>query len=149
VKFYDLETAPNVFDIVWCKWPRREDAGRPGPWVRPVLVLDKRLMLDERDQTAWMAITAAYGTGLENVKPAEVAGNILIPTAKCHAAGLHKATIFKLDLNNRKRLPWAEEYFVPQEYVRSQKIIVGSLDADQQRLFHACFQARGFAFPLP
>ena len=62
--FYDSNTAPDVFDVVWCMWPRREDKLAPGPWVRCVLVLD---MLDTKTTTEYALVTAAYGTGAENV----------------------------------------------------------------------------------
>jgi hypothetical protein len=32
--FYDLASLPEVYDIVWCKWPQREDKTMPGPIVR-------------------------------------------------------------------------------------------------------------------
>jgi len=149
VEFYDPTTAPDVFDIVWCKWPRREDKLGPGPWVRAVLVLDVRLMVDSQNENEWAAVTAAYGTGAENVKAEHFKGNLLITAAECGLLGLHKATVFKLDPGSRKRLPWAEDYFVPQGYVLNQGIVAGSLSAGQQTIVKACLKERGLAFPLP
>jgi hypothetical protein len=148
VNLYDARTAPSVFDVVWCKLPRREDKLGPGPWVRPVLVIDVRLMVDI-DETEWAAITVAYGTGADNVPMHDRKGHLVIGEHEYHALGLHKPTVFKIDLQNRKRLPWAEEYFVPQSYVRNRKIIAGSLNEAQQEAFYACFKERGFKFPLP
>lgn len=147
MQFYDPKTAPDVFDVVWCKWPMHRL--EPGEWVRPVLVLDARLMIDGRDETEWAALTVAYGTGAEHVPEAKRANHLFIPHSDCRTLGLHKATVFKLDAGNRKRLPWAEEYFVPQEYVQSQNILAGRLNADQQALVLAGFKARGLEFPLP
>lgn len=147
MNFYDLKTAPKVFDIVWCKWPGRGDKLGPGPWIRCVLVLDVRLMLHEPTNTEYAAITATYGTGAEHVD--DVSGHLLVPTARAELLGLHKATVFKLDVGNRLRLPWAEEYFVPQGYVQSQGIIAGSLSKDQQATVLDCLKKRGLAFPLP
>jgi hypothetical protein len=42
--FHDLASLPEVYDIVWCKWPQREDKNRPGEFVRPVLVRETRIM---------------------------------------------------------------------------------------------------------
>lgn len=146
---YDATTAPSVYDIVWCKWPYKELPGAPGPVARCVLVLDVRLMTDVRDETEWAAVTVAYGTGAENVKPADLENNLLIGDAEYRGLGLHKPTVFKLDPRNRKRLPWAEDYFVTQGYVRSQQLIAGSLNEKQRATFHECFKQRGLAFPLP
>ena len=149
MQFYDATAAPSVYDIVWCKWPYRERPGEPGPVVRCTLVLDVRLMTDARDEKEWAAVTVAYGTELEKVRPQDLLNNLIIPRTEYRALGLHKATVFKLDLGNRKRLPWAEDYFVTQGYVRSQNLIAGSLTAKQRETFLECFRQRGLAFPLP
>ena len=149
MQLYDATAAPSVYDIVWCKWPYRERPDIPGPVARCVLILDVRLMIDAHDETEWAAVTVAYGTGAEHVEAADLTNNLLIPDTECRARGLHKATVFKLDVRNRKRLPWAEDYFVTQGYVRSQKLIAGSLNEQQQATFHECFKQRGLAFPLP
>jgi hypothetical protein len=107
-------------------------------------------MVDERTDTKFAAITASYGTGLENVDIAELRqGHLLIPGAQAPRLGLHKATVFKLDLGNRKRLPWAEEYFVPQKYVVSQNIIAGSLSEQERAFVLRYFEKNGLSFPLP
>jgi len=104
-------------------------------------------MLDERTNTEYAAITAAYGTGAEHVD--DLKGHLFIPHARAERLGLHKATVFKLDLENRKRLPWAEDYFVPQGYVQSQGIVAGSLSNEQKAIVLECLKERGLAFPLP
>ena len=147
--FYDPKTAPTVFDVVWCKYPKRENPGAPGEWVRPVLVLDVRLMVDLRDETEWAAVTVAYGTDAANVPQAARTNHLLIRNGEHHALGLHKSTVFKLDIKNRRRLPWAEEYFVPQGYVRDQGIICGRLTEHQQAIVRGCLTARKLIFPLP
>jgi hypothetical protein len=149
VNFHDPKDAPNVFDIVWCKWPHRESKLGPGPWVRAVLVLDVRLMIDARNENEWAAITVAYGTGAENVKLEDIPHNMVIGPVEYAAAGLHKPTVFKLDLGNRKRLPWAEEYFVPKPYVVGRGIIAGRLTAYQKVAVLAHLKARDLQFPLP
>jgi hypothetical protein len=148
VNFYDPGTAPIPFDVVWCKYPTREDPGRPGPWARPVLVLDNRLM-EDTDGTEWAAITAAYGTDARNIKNLDATRHVLIPENEFRAVGLHKPTIFNVDLSNRRRMPWAEEYFVSQDYVVNRGILCGTLNADQEAKCHACFKALGLQFPLP
>jgi hypothetical protein len=106
-------------------------------------------IVHEPTQTEYAAITAAYGTGFENLARTELTNNLLIRGHECQKIGLHKETVFKLDLENRKRLPWAEEYFVPQGYIKSQGIVAGSLDAQQRKFVLACFEARELTFPLP
>lgn len=147
--YHHPDTRPQVYDIVWCKWPRREDKLGPGPWVRCVLVVDVCPMRDDRDGSEFYAVTAQYGTDREKVPQEEWTNNLVIDENEFRAIGLHKPTVFKFDLGNRKRLPWCEEYFVPQGYVRSQGIIAGSLNTGQRVKFHNCFDARGFTFPCP
>ena len=146
--FYEPKSCPRPFDIVWSKWPRREDKLDPGPWVRAVLVLDCRLMVDTRTGTEFTAVTAAYGTGKENVRDTDI-GHLLIGDSEFRAAGLHKPTIFKLDVSNRMRLPWCEEYFVTQGYVRSQNVIAGALTEKQIMQVRECLAAMGLEYPLP
>lgn len=147
--FYDPKTAPAVFDVVWCKWPRREDKLGPGPWVRCVLVLDVRNFVDTRTNKEFAAITAAYGTGAEHCTPDEWKKHLWIPSMEVEALGLHKPTVFKLDLGNRKRLPWASEYFVSQGYVKGQQIIAGSLTDGQKAKAIKYFEDNNLEFPLP
>jgi hypothetical protein len=106
-------------------------------------------MVDTRTGTEFAAITAAYGTGEENVAATDVARHLLIGDGDFRAAGLHKPTVFKLDLSSRKRLPWCEEYFVTQGYVRSQNIITGTLTDRQIMRVKKCLAAMGLTFPLP
>lgn len=148
MQFYDPKTAPAVFDVAWCKWPQREARGVPGPVVRCVLVLDVRLMITD-DETEWAAITAAYGTGADKVPKDRRINHLVIGETEFRALGLHKPTVFKLDAGNRQRLPWAEEYFVSQPYLRSQNIVAGCLTKAQQEKVLACLKARGLQFPLP
>jgi hypothetical protein len=57
-------------------------------------------MTDARNEIEWAAVTVAYGTGAENVKPEDRANHLLITDAEYRALGLHKSTVFKLDLGN-------------------------------------------------
>jgi hypothetical protein len=148
LNYHDLDTRPQVYDIVWCKWPYREDKLRPGPVARCVLVVDVTLMTENGDGTQWIAVTAQYGTDKEKVPPSEYAGNLVIDYGY-RDLGLHKPTVFKFDLGNRKRLAWCEEYFVPQGYVRSQGIVAGRLNTAQRVRFQDCFRERGLTFPCP
>lgn len=145
---YDPQTAPDVYDVVWCKFPLREKPGEPGPWARPTLVLDSRLMVTD-DGVEWADITVAYGTDADKIKNPNAASNLLIPQSEFKALGLHKPTGFQIGLSNRRRMPWGDKYFVPPEYVRNQGIICGKLNKAQQIKFHECFQKLGLQFPLP
>jgi len=149
--FYDQKTAPEVFSIVWCKWPNRGAKLEPGDKVRPTLVLDVRNQIYTPTRETYADVTLAYGTGAENIPEAErdPKGDLLIGAQSILSLGLNKETIFQLDLGNRKRLPWGPKYFVPNEYLRKQHIIAGKLSDDQQRAVLGCFAHRGLAFPLP
>jgi hypothetical protein len=146
---YDPSSAPEVYDIVWCKWPQREDKLAPGSWVRCVLVIDVRPMVDDRTGQEFALLTVQYGSGKENFDVAGLVNSLVIERHEFRDLGLHKPTVFQMDLRNRKRLPWCVDYFVPKEYIVSQAIIAGRLNKDQQRRFHDCLEARGLKFPLP
>jgi hypothetical protein len=146
--FYDPKTAPNVFDVVWCKWPMRELPGKPGEVVRCVLVLDTQLMVTDSGEE-FTALVVAYGTGADNVPEWRRKDHLFIGRGEFRDLGLHKETVFKVDLQNRRRLPWGDEYFVPQDYVRSQNIVAGSLTGYQSAEVVRCIKARGLLFPLP
>jgi hypothetical protein len=147
VYLYDSKTAPNVFDVVWCKFPKREDPGNPGPWVRAVLVVDVSLMRDI-DGTEWAAVTAAYGTGADNVHNLGEPRNLLISREECRALGLHKPTVFRLDESNQREMPWSEEYFVTQGYVKKSKPHCRIAESRSKAKFLECFKKLGRKFPL-
>jgi hypothetical protein len=148
VSYFNPKTAPSVFDVVWCAYPNRERPGQPGQWVRPVLVLDARLMVDA-EGVEFSAITAAYGTDADKVPQNERTNHLLIGNAEYRALRLHKPTVFKLDVRNRKRMPWSPDYFMPQGYVDNQTVIAGLLTDQQQTTVKDCLKARGLSFPLP
>ncbi|UEM16779.1 hypothetical protein J4G43_022725 [Bradyrhizobium barranii subsp. barranii] len=112
-------------------------------------------MIDVRDQVydptgeTFKDITVAYGTGAENIEKPNWRSDLVIGPSEYRAAGLHKPTIFRLDLMNRKRLPWCEKYFVPNDYVRGQNIICGTLSDAQRSAALSCFVAQNLKFPLP
>jgi hypothetical protein len=147
VALYDSKTAPDVFNVVWCMFPLRERPGEAGPVARPSLVIDVRLM-ETDDGIEWADVTAAYGTGAENIKN-PIVTDLLIPQTEYRALSLHKPTIFQLDLMHRRRMPWGDKYFVAPEYVRDCNVILGSLSAIQQKRFHHCLDKAGLQFPLP
>jgi hypothetical protein len=147
--FYNPTTAPAVFDIVWCKWPYSGAKLQPSDEARPVLVLDVRDQIYQPTGQIYADITIAYGTGAENIAKPNWRSDLVIGPNEFRAAGLHKPTIFRLDLRNRKRLPWCEKYFVPNDYVREQNIICGSLSEAQRSAALSCFVAQNLTFPLP
>jgi hypothetical protein len=59
--FHDLTSLPKIHDIVWCKWPQREDKGMPGKIVRPVLVRETRIM--QTGATKYGAVVISYASG--------------------------------------------------------------------------------------
>jgi hypothetical protein len=148
-KFYDPKTAPAVFSVVWCKYPYRGAKLEPSDEVRPVLVLDVRDHIYDPTGEIFADITVAYGTGAENIRLPDVQRDLLINPPEFVELGLHKPTVFQLDLGNRKRLPWAEKYFVPNEYVAKQNIVCGILTEAQKSRVLTCLSYRGLTFPLP
>lgn len=149
--FYEPKTAPEVFNVVWCKWPNRGAKLEPGDKVRPTLVLDVRQHIYVPTGEIYADVTIAYGTGAENIpeKERDLNGDLLIGSQSFLALGLNKETIFQLDLGNRKRLPWGTKYFVPNEYLRKQHIIAGKLSDEQGQAVLGCLAHRGLTFPLP
>jgi hypothetical protein len=148
-KFYDPKTAPAVFSVVWCKYPYRGAKLEPSDEARPVLVLDVRDRIYDPTGEIFADITVAYGTGAENIRVPDVLRDLLINPPEFVALGLHKPTVFQLDLGNRKRLPWGKRYFVPNEYVVKQDIVCGILTEAQKSRVLTCFGYRGLTFPLP
>lgn len=145
-QFYD-SPGPEPGSIVWCKWPLREAKLAPGDIARPVLVLGKKRFVHEPTETEFDDLIIQYGTG--TFSDDDLPRNLCIGKNECKAVGLHKPTLFKMDLGNRRRLPWCAEYFVPQEYVRDQNIVAGSLDPGQWLRLRSCFDQRGLTFPVP
>lgn len=147
-KFYDPKTAPEVFSIVWCKFPYRGAKLEPSKEARPVLVVDVRDYFYEPTKETFANVTVAYGTGAENISKPDRHRDLIIESG-FRDFGLHKPTIFQLDVGNRKRLPWGEKYFVSNDYVANQNIICGKLSDPLIRYFKTCYNIRGMAFPLP
>ena len=106
-------------------------------------------MVDQRTGTEYATITSAYGTSAYHVSDSDIAEHLYISRPECAALGLHNETVFKLDLANRKRLPWSAKYFVTQGYVRAQKIVAGSLKERQRSKVLAYFLKHGLTLPLP
>jgi hypothetical protein len=144
--FYDLSSLPEIHDIVWCKWPEREDKGKPGPVARPVLVRETRVMKKGEIRYGAVVISYATGQGLDGKPIDDAAREIDLCIEKpeeVKAAGLHKATRFSLNLADRKLLPWCEEYFVPPEYVKGAGLVLGRLTDQHRAKMLECMKRRG------
>jgi hypothetical protein len=140
--FHDLGRLPDVHEIVWCKWPQREDKMMPGPTVRPVLVRETRIM-ELIDGTRYGALLVAYGTG-QGINAAATRVDLCIYRPdEVKAAGLHKATRFSLSPRDQKLLPWCQEHFLPPEYVRNLGIVLGRLSDSQRTRLTDCLRERG------
>lgn len=140
--FHDVTTLPELHDIVWCKWPQREDKLLPGPTVRPVLVREAELR-ERLDGTQFGMVLVSYATsaGIDDISRQR---DLVIEANECKAAGLHKATRFSLNPRDRKWLPWSDEYFVPQIYVQNHAgIVCGSLTAGQRDRLRRALKHRG------
>lgn len=148
-KFYDPKSAPAVFSIVWCKWPYRGAKLEPSDEARPVLILDVRERVYDPTNEVFADVTVAYGTGAENLPNLDWKKDLLIGAGDFRALGLHKPTVFELDLSHRKRLPWGDKYFVPNQYIVNQSLIIGNLSDRQKENVLGCFRALNLSFPLP
>src|SRR5580700_1945402 len=141
-RFYSLDSLPARYDIVWCKWPRPVDKLRPGPWTRPVLVREVMVLEYGPSAVRYGAVVVSYGTG-EFDRAARADWDLIIDDwREIKAVGLHKPTMFSLDPGFRRRLPWAEDYFLSPEYVRSVGTIAGRLNSEQLQRLHERLQRR-------
>lgn len=97
--------APAPGDIVWCRFPQREDI-KPGPKPRPALVLS---VMDDADP---LRVRVAYGTTqrLDRVRPTEFVIGADHPAAYA-LAGLSHPT--KFCFTNVVILPYNELWFAP------------------------------------
>jgi hypothetical protein len=139
--FYDLASLPEVYDIVWCKWPQREDKNMPEPIVRPVLVRETRVM--QIDETKYGAVLISYASG-QGIDDVSRSRDLCIEDQKEYrAAGLHKPTRFSLSPGDKKLLPWCEEYFVPPEYVKGAGLTLGKLTTGATRALAGMPEASG------
>jgi|SRR5215471_18991554 len=139
--FYGLSSLPALHDIVWCKWPQREDKNMPGKIARPVLVRETRVM--QKDETRYGAVVISYASGQGIDDASRLVDLCIEKSEEVKAAGLHKPTRFSLSLRDRKLLPWCEEYFVPPEYVKGTGLILGKLNDQQRMQMRSCLIRRG------
>ena len=139
-KFYSLDSLPDPYCIVWCKWPNRKL--EPGLVVRPVLVRESRILEDERTKTLYGALLVSFATGeLFKDKLGEI-DLIIDDWAEVRTLGLHKPTRFSFDPRDQRLLPWSEEFFVAPAYVRDQGIVAGALNPQQIDRLRACLAKR-------
>lgn len=139
--YYDVGTLPEPNDIVWCKWPQREDKGRPGRIVRPTLVREVFVRTDSQTGEAFGSLIISYATG--NLSGDHERDLVVASMERARELGLHKPTRFSLDPSDRKHLLWCEEYFVSPDYVRRQGLVLGSLGEQEIGLLRQCLIKRG------
>jgi hypothetical protein len=139
--FYGISSLPEVHDIVWCKWPQREDRNMPGRIARPVLVRETEILQKGRVQYGAVVISYASGQGIDAA--ARLVDLCIENPADVKAAGLHKPTRFSLAPTDKKRLPWCEEYFVAPQFVRNMRLVLGKLTDQQRERMRGCLIRRG------
>jgi hypothetical protein len=141
-RFYSIDSLPDHGDIVWCKWPYREDKSQPGIDVRPVLVRARRVNRNS-DGTEYGSLMVSYGTGVIAPQPTNGPIDLIIGKTEFRALGLHKPTLFSLNPAEKKHLPWCSEYFVCQQYLVEQEILIGRLNLAQKERLKGCLRRRG------
>lgn len=142
-KYYSLNSLPEPFDVVWCRYPLVEDPGNPGLWARPTLVWQTKILEDD-EGTRYGAVTVSYGGDSKGEKPDASTKDLIIDDwGTVKKIGLHKPTRFSADPNGRPEFIWGPEYFVPPEYLRYSKIVIGRLDDAMVERLKGCLKARG------
>ncbi|GAC1337803.1 MAG: hypothetical protein NVS4B4_05230 [Bradyrhizobium sp.] len=135
LNYYPLNTLPQQYDIVWCRYPL--SGLTPGPVARPSLLLDVKI----NQQQNIGAIICTYGTSQFNAT--HFGKDLIILPHEYMALGLHKQTRFALSLKSRMNLAWCSEYFVAPGYAKSQNVIAGALTDKQIERMLACLSAQG------
>jgi hypothetical protein len=144
--FYAVDSLPALYSVVWCKWPQRRL--EPGV-VRPVLVRETRIMEDRRTALRYGAVLVSFATGdLFKDKLGDI-DLIIDDWTEVRALGRHKPTRFSCDPQDRRLLPWGDQFFVAPEYVRGRGIIMGQLNQDQINRLNSCLVERGSSSSLP
>lgn len=98
-------TAPPSFSIAACRFPLREDPNKPGPKLRPGLIVAIR----QNPNSKLFACDVAYGT--KNLKILQ-RGNVDIIVQ--HAADIDQfglACATRFDLDRILPLPWNDAFF--------------------------------------
>ncbi len=140
--FYSVESLPEPGAILWCKWPHRESRSHPAEYVRPVLVRACKINALPDGKT-FGSLTVSYGTGTIG-DPAEGAElDLIIGENEFRQLGLHKPTRFSLNPADKKHLPWCEEYFVGQAYLKANRVVIGNLTEVQSERIRQCLKRRG------
>ena len=116
-----IRTPPSRFDIVATWYPER-DSAKPGPRLRPSLVLS---VLQE-EETSEFACEVAFGTKVLKLMQREHLDLIIQNAAHLRQIGLFRATRFDLDLV--LILPWTQDFFSCWDGFQTP--VVGTLTTD-------------------
>jgi hypothetical protein len=139
--FYDTATLPEPGDIVWCKWPYRDNPGQPGPVARPTLVRETFVRQDLHTETTFGSLIISYGTGEFDERHFDL-DLVISDMRRARELGLHKPTRFSLDPADRKHLLWCEEFFIAPDYVRERGLVVGRLGEPELQRMKECLARR-------
>lgn len=138
----DLGSLPDPGDIVWCKWPYRDNPGSPGPVARPALVRAVFTRNDSETGVTFGSLEVSYGKGVFTDAQSEM--DLVIKDKEAVArCGLHKRTRFALDRGNRKHLLWCREFFIPPDYLRERGLRIGRLGEAEIAQMRQCLIRRG------
>jgi len=129
---YPVTTAPQAYDIVSAAFPYQEHPSKPGPKLRPSLVLSVSAHTDEKLKQNYATLQVAYGTSskLSNISKLDLFH--VHNYVALQRSGLSKNTYFRLD--RILTLMWCGEFFpiidkfetpimghLPQEHILSLK----------------------------
>jgi hypothetical protein len=105
--WHSLADLPQVYDVIWCRFPHRPRLGIPADPKHPVVVRGR----EPYEPLGEALVHVTYGTS--TVKPwREQLDLILEKKSEMDAAGLSEKTRFDLeDRVNLLPLEWCQEYF--------------------------------------
>jgi hypothetical protein len=128
-------TLPEPYDIVGCAWPLDEKPDDPGPWVRPCLVIQTKIELDE-DGVEFGVVAVSYGSGEWTEEQQK--RDLMIEKHEYRRLGLVKPTRFSMD--RIEEFIWGTKWFPPHPYILNRGVYIGCLKEPQIKRLKECLK---------